>query len=371
MKWNIKLLLILFVFASCTQVQKLSDAITNPSARDLFERDLKPEDSLYRHYEITYSEAKQNALRLDLPSAVSTKTDSASIKILAYTLELKRGERFKVFTKNEADSLQLLIDVYAFENDSVVSKKPLFSNMPNENALEFEVIKNGRYKLVIVSRIQKMRDYVMIIFTEPTYLFPVSGKENSAIQSFWGASRSGGARSHEGVDIFAERGTAVIAASDGYVSSVGNRGLGGEQVWLRDRRFGQSQYYAHLDSIAVKSGAKVRLGDTLGFVGNTGNARTTSPHLHYGIYTFAGAIDPLPFIARKTIPENDFQQLPQIGSTKLRVNELRTGAGVKNEKITDLKGEKPLVILAQTGQWYHARVNDSLEGFIHESLVKF
>src|SRR5690606_27632559 len=134
------------------------------------------------------------------------------------------------------------------------------------------------------------------IYTQPSLGFPVAGKGNANIQSLWGADRDRGARRHEGVDIFAARGTAVIAVTDGIIVRSGAYGLGGEQVWLRDRLFGISIYYAHLDSIHVYPRQRVEKGDTLGFVGNTGNARTTSPHLHFGIYSRYGAVDPLPYI---------------------------------------------------------------------------
>jgi hypothetical protein len=59
----------------------------------------------------------------------------------------------------------------------------------------------------------------------------------------------------------------------------------------------------------VESGQRVSKGDTLGLMGNTGNARTTAPHLHFGIYASGGAIDPLPFVNqnRKLPPEVDAQ----------------------------------------------------------------
>ena len=55
-------------------------------------------------------------------------------------------------------------------------------------------------------------------------------------------------------------------------------------------------YYAHLDEQLATDGQSVRAGDTIGLIGNTGNARSTPPHLHFGIYTFGEAIDPLPFV---------------------------------------------------------------------------
>src|SRR5690606_11184843 len=102
-------------------------------------------------------------------------------------------------------------------------------------------------------------------------------------------------RSHEGVDVFAPRGTPVVAVVPGVVRS-GNNNLGGKVIWLSQPGKGRSFYYAHLDSQSVNAGI-VKPGDTLGWVGNTGNAVYTAPHLHFGIYYFGGgAVDPFPFI---------------------------------------------------------------------------
>ncbi len=125
---------------------------------------------------------------------------------------------------------------------------------------------------------------------------PVQGVARSSVNDTWGAARSGGRR-HEGVDIFARRGTPVIAATEGIVSRIGENRLGGTVVWV----YGpgrQRHYYAHLDRVAesLESGQRVAVGDVLGYVGNTGNARTTPPHLHYGIYTVTGAINPYPLL---------------------------------------------------------------------------
>jgi peptidoglycan LD-endopeptidase LytH len=65
---------------------------------------------------------------------------------------------------------------------------------------------------------------------------------------------------------------------------------------------GRVYYYAHLDRYAddLSAGDEVLAGDTLGFVGNTGNARTTPPHLHFGVYTATGAVNPLPLLMIET-----------------------------------------------------------------------
>src|SRR5690606_16676185 len=115
--------------------------------------------------------------------------------------------------------------------------------------------------------------------------------------------RDGDVRKHEGVDIFSSRGTPVVAASPGWVRRVGDNRLGGKVVWINNRELGISQYYAHLDSQLVRSGQQVNAGDTIGLVGNTGNAITTAPHLHFGIYKSGrGAVNPFPFLQDLHLP---------------------------------------------------------------------
>ncbi len=125
---------------------------------------------------------------------------------------------------------------------------------------------------------------------------PVEGVRAKQVKDTWKASRSGG-RLHEGQDIFAKRGTAVYAATHGYVTRIGESPLGGKTVFVLGRG-GRSYYYAHLDAYA--SGLTVSDYVTpqtlLGFVGTTGNAAGTSPHLHFGIYTRGSVIDPLPLL---------------------------------------------------------------------------
>jgi murein DD-endopeptidase MepM/ murein hydrolase activator NlpD len=124
---------------------------------------------------------------------------------------------------------------------------------------------------------------------------PVAGVKPAGLVDTWGGARSEGRR-HEGIDIFARRGTPVLAATEGIVMRVGTNRLGGQVVWVLGPG-GQRHYYAHLDGYGdVHAGMRIGAGSIVGYVGNTGNAATTPPHLHYGIYTAAGAINPFPFL---------------------------------------------------------------------------
>ena len=124
---------------------------------------------------------------------------------------------------------------------------------------------------------------------------PVRGVAPRALRDTWHGARSEG-RKHEGIDIFARRGTAVTSSTEGIVLRVSANRLGGQGVWVLGPG-GQRHYYAHLDRYAaIENGQRVRAGTVLGYVGNTGNAAGTPPHLHYGIYAPGGAINPYPML---------------------------------------------------------------------------
>lgn len=125
---------------------------------------------------------------------------------------------------------------------------------------------------------------------------PVRGVEARRIADTWGGPRSGG-RKHEGVDIFAPRGTPVTSTTRGVVARTGDYGLGGRQVWIIGPG-GERHYYAHLERIApdIARFALVEPGTLIGHVGDSGNARGTPTHLHYGIYAASGAHNPWPLL---------------------------------------------------------------------------
>jgi murein DD-endopeptidase MepM/ murein hydrolase activator NlpD len=133
----------------------------------------------------------------------------------------------------------------------------------------------------------------------PAKIFiPVPGVTKRQIANTWQAPRGG--RRHEGQDIFAKRGTPIFSATRGYVYKIGENTLGGQTVSVIGAG-GRVYYYAHLDAYAegLEEGNYVTPQTKLGFVGTTGNAQGTPPHLHFGVYTSSGAIDPLPLFANQ------------------------------------------------------------------------
>lgn len=134
-----------------------------------------------------------------------------------------------------------------------------------------------------------------------TLLMPVIGVRPTDIEDSWGAPRDGGERAHHGIDIFAPKGTEVIAVADGVVSFIGDQPKGGHCLWLTNDT-GAAFYYAHLDRWAagLYEGMEVRAGELLGYVGNTGNAIHTASHLHFSVNQDDKRMNPYPLLTRST-----------------------------------------------------------------------
>src|SRR6059058_6061854 len=139
--------------------------------------------------------------------------------------------------------------------------------------------------------------------TAGPYVFPVYGPHDFA--DTFGAFRGDVPGNwHHGDDIFAPLGAPVLACADGTVFSVGWNNTGGNRLWLRDGQ-GNEFYYAHLSaySPAAKDGSRVKAGEVVGFIGNTGDAEGTPYHLHFEVHPVAylslgydGAVDPTPYL---------------------------------------------------------------------------
>jgi len=116
-------------------------------------------------------------------------------------------------------------------------------------------------------------------------VIPVQGVSASQLIDTWGATRGGGTRRHEAIDIMAPRGTPVLAAASGIIEKLFVSERGGITAYVRlpDRRI--IHYYAHLDRYAPGLAEKqaVRAGEVIGYVGATGDAAPDAPHLHFAI----------------------------------------------------------------------------------------
>jgi peptidoglycan LD-endopeptidase LytH len=160
--------------------------------------------------------------------------------------------------------------------------------------LRFEM--RARYRTVLPAFFAKVR-------AEPdeVLLMPVEGLRVAQVVDTWHAPRAGGL--HEGQDLFAPRGTPVRSATEGFVYRIDDLSAGGLTVTIVGGA-GRRYFYTHFDAVpeGLREGQFVTTDTVIGFVGNSGNAAGTPPHLHLGVYTGDEAtcewraIDPLPLL---------------------------------------------------------------------------
>ena len=223
---------------------------------------------------------------------------------------------------------------------------------------------SGRYLLRLQPELHAAIDYRVRLELDAALPFPVSGHTRRSVRSFFGDVRDGGRRRHEGIDIFAKRHTPVVAVTDGIAMPRQSR-LGGNTVWVRGA--GRSFYFAHLDSATIEYRQAVQAGDVLGYVGNTGNARTTPPHLHFGIYQRGrGAIDPLPYFQSYTFaeepPASPFERgFVRIATTGLT---LRRTPGRRAAAIAPLESGTVVAAHAAAGDWLRIEQPGGNSGWI-------
>lgn len=145
-------------------------------------------------------------------------------------------------------------------------------------------------------------------------IIPVAGVEPEALHDDFNAARGEGRR-HNAIDILAPYGTPVIAADDGFVLRLSRNRAGGIVVYATDPEERVVYYYAHLAGYhdGVTAGKPLQKGDTIGYVGTSGNAPENTPHLHFQIMRMRGGgrywngepFNPYPLLRDAPAPKRD------------------------------------------------------------------
>ncbi len=363
---SLLIILLLFLFVTGCDGLKMPKSIFETSERAKYERSFSGSDSLMSGWKKSFSSAKVNHLKIKDGSSLTVFNSSS--EALGYSIELEKGDLLIIETDLDNSDKKIFVDLLDHNTKAETTKTDLITN----NRFLKNIDHTGTYKIILQPEIDNAATFKIKIYTQPSLYFPVAGKGNKNVQSFWGASRDGGGRSHEGVDIFAPRGTPVVAVAEGYITRTGNHGLGGKQVWLRDNAIGNSHYYAHLDSVLTQSGNRVKVGDTLGLVGNTGNAAGGATHLHFGIYSTGGAVNPYPYIRQRAVPkfigESSFEKMS--GRFAKAGTHIRAGSGTQYEILSTIDQKTQVKILASDGLWSHVKLSDGREGFISEGRLE-
>jgi peptidoglycan LD-endopeptidase LytH len=262
---------------------------------------------------------------------------------LGLKFHAKKGEQLMfTFSKKSSPGFVIYSDLFSANN---INGSPVLSADTSALQFSFDVAETADYILRLQPELFRSGQYSFAISIGPTLGFPVSSPKAN-IGSLWGDDRDGGKRNHEGIDIFAPKLSPAIAAADGYITGVKEGGLGGKVVWLRPEGKDFTLYYAHLDKQLVKEGQFVKKGETVGLVGNTGNAKYTASHLHFGVYTNSGTVDPLPFVNRT------IRSAPDVPDKNLTIS-LKL---IKSTKVSDsiIRANTELTPLAVTSETYLA-----------------
>lgn len=291
--------------------------------------------------------ALANPVSVSLPYRQQGVFHADKARALGLQFSARTGQQLNfTITKKGVAVLPLYADLFTESSTST----PLLSVDTSTKSFQFDVVETGDYVLRLQPELFRSGEYVLSVSVGPSLDFPVSGKK-AAVGSVWGDARDAGKRRHEGIDIFAPKLTPAVAAADGFIVGVREGGIGGKTVWLRPEGKPFTLYYAHLDKQLVQEGQRVKKGDVVGLVGNTGNAQFTPAHLHFGIYTWGGAVDPLPFVNKSV------RTAPAVGDKKL-TTQLKLTKAQKKKDGTTVKAATYLVPLAANAKGYVAETPD-------------
>jgi len=368
--------LLLFLLAGCKK-EIVPKAFYPRSAHEAYAHSLEQanlhQTALGREWIEAGEQTLGKAVDISLPFEEVFYWDPRLAEAGAYRFFVKRGIRVEVKIKiQSADSLLLFVDLFRESGDTLIQRIHVATADEKSHRLEFEPRRDSYYALRLQPELLRGGSFAVNIREIPSIGFPVKGKNSRSIASFFGDPRDGGTRDHHGVDIFAPRHTPVLAPSNASVTRVGEGDIGGRYVWLYDAKRSMHLYFAHLETQEVERGEQVWAGRLIGTVGNTGNARTTPPHLHFGIYSH-GPIDPYHFIAETdTVPSRisgDSLLLGKMVRTKQLV-EVRKSPALSSLSLDTLLGDSQVKVVAITGKQFRIELPNGSLGYIAEKQVE-
>ncbi len=316
------------------------------------------------------SNSLREAINVKLPYKETGYFASDKPRAVSFRITLQRGQILKVSTTlNPAGNLKVFTELW--QVDARATFKLLAAADTTSRQLMYEATASGFYIIRLQPELLKSTDYTVELISTPSLAFPVQQSGKPKIISTWGVGRDNGARKHEGIDIAAVFETPALAVSDGMVTSVSENKLGGKVIFMKPDNKLYTVYYAHLNKQLAVTGQRVNKGETIGLIGKTGNAQHTVPHLHFGIYTGNGAIDPQAFVdSSNSIPKNITASTSNINRwvRTAAVSKLISNAG-NDSKTGNLPAGQTVFITSASTNLYKVTLPDKRTGFINSSSV--
>jgi murein DD-endopeptidase MepM/ murein hydrolase activator NlpD len=326
--------------------------------------------AIARDWILASENAMKNPVVVEPPFEEAFYVDHAAAFAVAYHFAVVKGQRVEIDVAfNGQKRCRLFMDLFRIRGISYEDWRLVASANNNEKHLEFEPKQDAEYVLRLQPELLRGGRFTVTIRNMASLGFPVLGYDHRAIGSGFGAPRDGGRRRHHGVDIFAKRHTPVIAPSRAFVRRVKESDIGGLNIWLHDAERGLHMYFAHLQTQDVKLNTYVEPGQRIGTVGNTGNARRTPPHLHFGIYVSGeGPVDPVNFIKKiNSTPKEitaDMAMLGQWARSKQVSVSLKASANSRSDEIARLNLHSAMKVQAASDNSYRVLLPDGLSGYV-------
>lgn len=375
---HVPIVLLVAGVSACTGVGPTTSLLRSSSPHEQYGQSLRAakldRTALGTDWLAVGERALRDSLKITVPYRESGYFSANKAFAVGYRMDAQRGDRFLVRVETQGQKpVQVFIDVLALNGRNRTGF--VAASKADTNVLAWEPRRTQTYLIRIQPELLRSGRYTISITREPALSFPVQGRDSRQISSFFGVPREGGRRRHEGVDIFVPKGTPALAAVDGVITGVGTGKLGGNVAFLADNDRNIRLYYAHLDRWNVQNGQRVSVGDTIGFVGNTGNARTTGPHLHFGIYGEGeGATDPLPFIRLGRGPaKQSLLSATRLGDS-VRVTAGRTALRPAPTADAPILRQLPhaaaLTIVGGTDAWLRVELPDGLTGYVASAATE-
>ena len=310
-----------------------------------------------------------NPLDISLPYSETGYFSDDRANGIGLRFQAKRGQKLNIsLQKRSSENFTTYLDLWQpYPTSENKTPKFLLAADTMNLSLEYVITEDTNFIVRVQPELLKKGEYTLTISAGPSLAFPIPQNIKSSIISLFGTGRDGG-RKHEGIDILAPKHSTAIASANGVVTRVNENELGGKVIFMRPDNASYSLYYAHLDSQITKEGQRVKIGDILGLTGNTGNAKFTISHLHFGIYTNNNiAMDPLYFV------KNDYKESAKLSVTLTNLNtwmrcvknaKFYSDQNIAGTNFTTLEENTLLKPEAGTGNSYRVILPDGKKGFV-------
>jgi len=224
------------LLSGCAASTMLRGVISPSSPHEQYAQSLRQagldRTALGRDWLAAAERALQTTVTITLPYRETGYFSPEEAGAVAYRFDARRGQRLRIEVELEASEPgRLFIDLFHRGPGSEALER--VASAPAETRrLEHEVDHDGSYVVRLQPELLRGGRYSLTQQALASFRFPVLGKDSRAVSSGFGATRDGGQREHHGIDILAPRGTPVLSAADGVVTSVAVTDIGGKVVWL-------------------------------------------------------------------------------------------------------------------------------------------